>query len=230
MSMDGDDKDGGDVEAGNVSDNLSVGSGSDRGSARPRKLTREASAFGFDSEEVRTRDTRLLSFGFMPIITQDTKMVALTDWTIDQRRHWLNVEDRTSKLAYGILNIGHGGSASSAAAIGDSVVVPVETGVGGRGVIEMEPMASRRRSLTADGAFVQGGDLSRNLSAPAATQNSSYGLKVSSADFGRKAVNRRSFTQPSEDIKDLLATFEAEKLQKKMSLAVSDDNATAQQL
>ena len=243
LSADGSmDLSGGDLEAANVSDNGSV---SDRsvssagGSTRPRKLTREASAFGFDSEEVKMRDTRLLSFGFMPILTQDTKMVAIADWTIDQRRHWLKVEDHTSKLAFGLLNIGQGQEAASPSAAGagaalDSAVVPNESGAGGRvaggvidGVIEMEPPIFRRRSSTADGAANRSRANTAN-----ATPSSGGGtvLKASSADFAGRGLIRRSYTQPTEEIKDLLATFDAEKQNKKSSLAAirdNDNNASA---
>jgi hypothetical protein len=89
-------------------------------SARKNKVT----AFGAFDENSKSR-ARLMSFGFMPIVSYDRKVVKVTDWTIDRRKYLRDVGAVGKK----VFRLNVGGSKDS--------------------VLEMDDL--RRRTLTQDG-------------------------------------------------------------------------------
>ncbi|GMH63129.1 hypothetical protein TL16_g03634 [Triparma laevis f. inornata] len=169
----------------------------DSGNNVPGKGNKKKSmAFGFYDPKRKTR-TRLLSFGFMPVVSMDRKVNKFTDWTIEKKKYWKPVQK-----------------------VGRHVLRFTPLGLGSKGFEEsLFEVELRRRTLTQDGVVDSRGNVvdmtkineeweknNPRAASPVGKQRRGSGIGGANLknDLARGMEHRRSFSQPPEDIARLM--------------------------
>ncbi len=181
-----------------------------------KKDMKRAMPFGFYDYNKRSQ-TRLMSFGFMPVVSVDKKMNKFTDWTIERKKYWQSVQNTGKRIVKW---------------------TPLGKDKGsGNGLVELDEL--RRRTLTQDGVVdfkgrvVGGSDLDLKKindewtartnrggstgDTPLDTSPVVDGRKKSTAarrakEFARNQDHRRSFSQPPEGIAAMMGEVESWKV------------------
>eukprot|EP00519_Triparma_laevis_P003286 CAMPEP_0182505640 /NCGR_PEP_ID=MMETSP1321-20130603/19629_1 /TAXON_ID=91990 /ORGANISM="Bolidomonas sp., Strain RCC1657" /LENGTH=267 /DNA_ID=CAMNT_0024711217 /DNA_START=9 /DNA_END=809 /DNA_ORIENTATION=+ len=151
-------------------------------------------AFGFYDPK-RLDRTRLLSFGFMPVVSMDRKVNKFADWTIEKKKYWKPVQ----MVGRHVLRFTPLGSSKNS----EESLFEVEL---------------RRRTLTQDGVIDSRGNVvdmtkinqdweKNNPRAASPTQGEERRESMGGSlknDLPRSKHHRRSFSQPPEDIARLM--------------------------
>jgi drug/metabolite transporter (DMT)-like permease len=183
-------------------------SGDARHSSFSRSKNRVA-AFGH-YDETRKDRARLMSFGFMPVVSYDRRLVKMTDWTIERRKYlkplsiagkkmakWVPVNlRRMSQLKDGTDKGIELGDELRRRTLTQDGVVDIRSGrlVGGKDVDIRKIGAEWERERKAK---------EESLLSPNTSRNSGGGKTVG-VNFARDYEHRRSFSQPHESISKMV--------------------------
>ena len=159
------------------------------------RVALKVAAFGHYDENRKDR-ARLMSFGFMPVVSYDRRLVKMTDWTIERKKYLKPLTKAGGRMVGWVpVNLGRKRDKDK-----------------GEGGVEMGEEL-RRRTLTQDGVvdirsgkLVAGKDVDvRKIGAEWERERQRRESEEEKREARRSVDHRRSFSQPAETVHKMMA-------------------------